>query len=201
MVLNMSLVYQYCVRILLSVLYVMMVVFMMILPVSSVIQWDMRVCLLLCLLLFYFSYSDGTSIDIDQASYGTLPEGTQYFNNYTCPPDAEHYDNCSVNSTTNPQCTNSSYNYVIRCSRREHSECHNVFNLLFYFPFIVCDEGYFIYNPVNTSSPGYYSVTGIAASCADNYITGICNNIGYISNNIPRIFCNSSGFEGKVMTF
>ena len=76
--------------------------------------------------IIYFSYSDGTSINMNQASYGTLPNGTQYFNNYTCPSDAEHYDNCTATSTTNPNCTNSSYNYVLQCSRRQLSK-HLVF--------------------------------------------------------------------------
>ena len=74
--------------------------------------------------IIYFSYSDGVSINMNQASYGTLPNGTQYFNNYTCPSDAEHYDNCTANSTTNPNCTNSSFNYVIQCSRPEQSKSY-----------------------------------------------------------------------------
>ena len=74
--------------------------------------------------IIYFSYSDGMSINNNQASYGTLPEGTQYFNNFTCPPDAEHFDNCSVNSSTNPNCARSSYNYVIQCSRQAQSKSY-----------------------------------------------------------------------------
>ena len=85
--------------------------------------------------IIYFSYSDGTSININSASYGTLPNGTQYFNNYTCPSDAEHYDNCTANSTTNPNCANSSYNYVIQCSRRQLSKhlvlCHALYFFLY----------------------------------------------------------------------
>ena len=86
--------------------------------------------------IIYFSYSDGTFININSASYGTLPNGTQYFNNFTCPSDAVHYDNCTANLTTNPQCTNSSYNYVIQCSRREQSKILNLLHHYSFFSFL-----------------------------------------------------------------
>ncbi|XP_019854701.1 PREDICTED: uncharacterized protein LOC109583709 [Amphimedon queenslandica] len=62
-------------------------------------------------------YENGISINSNQALYGTLPTGAQYFNNFTCPPDAVHYDNCTANFTFNRNCASSAYNYVIQCSR------------------------------------------------------------------------------------
>ena len=70
----------------------------------------------------FSSSPDGTTVMTESSSFGTLPNGTIYYSNYTCPPDAVHYDNCTANETTNPQCSNSSYNYVIQCSRRERSK-------------------------------------------------------------------------------
>ena len=70
----------------------------------------------------FSSSPDGTTVMTNSYSFGTLPNGTTYYSNYTCPSDAVHYDNCTANETTNPQCSNSSYNYVIQCSRRERGK-------------------------------------------------------------------------------
>ena len=53
----------------------------------------------------------------NSSSYGTLPGGTVYMNNYTCPSNAVHTKNCTFNYTTIPQCASSTY-YAIQCSRR-----------------------------------------------------------------------------------
>ena len=64
----------------------------------------------------------------------------------------------------------------------------------------VCSGGLFLYNSVNTSSPGINSVTGIAADCVDNVaIYGVCDAVGTISANVPRLLCNETGYECKFL--
>ena len=80
----------------------------------------------------------------------------------------------------------------IQCSRRERSKLQILIIMCVYdhMSLSVCSGGLFLYNSVNTSSPGINSVTGLAADCVDNVaIFGVCDAVGTISANVPRLFC------------
>ena len=52
----------------------------------------------------------------DSTQYGTLPQGTAYFTNYTCHEGLN--DNCRVVHAADPQCSSGGgMDYVLQCTR------------------------------------------------------------------------------------
>ena len=53
---------------------------------------------------------------VNSTEYGTLPQGTAYYTNFTCPPNARSVDDCGAILVQCPS-AGSSMEYVLQCSR------------------------------------------------------------------------------------
>ena len=57
--------------------------------------------------------------DTNITEFGSLPQGTPFIVNYSCPDNATSFNDCNIPEFTfDPQCSNPDNNYIVSCYSR-----------------------------------------------------------------------------------